>query len=167
MAKDQISKPNLEFIRLVANGSSQTEAYSLSYPNKNLTKGTIKTEGSKLAKKYAQEIVKAKELNKSIVDQVNKDTISKVAKGSIISSVERMEILTKIAKGEIPLKKHMVCDGVIEEVEVVPDWMDRKNAIAELNKMDGAYAATKTDVTLKDESTFYLPKEDDGDKRKK
>jgi hypothetical protein len=162
-----ISAEHIEFIRLVANGSEQDKAYMVTIGNNKVTGATARSKGSALAKKYAQEIVKAKDLNKSIVDQVNKDTISKVAKGSIISAVERMEILTKIAKGEIPLKKHMVCDGVIEEVEVVPDWMDRKNAIAELNKMDGSYAATKADLTIKDESTFYLPKEDDGDKRKK
>jgi hypothetical protein len=32
-----------------------------------------------------------------------------------------------------------VCDGVIEEKPVVPSYADRKAAIQELNKMDGAY----------------------------
>lgn len=68
-------------------------------------------------------------------------------KKSILDKHERMEILTQIARGEIPLNKHIVCDGIIQEVEVVPAWMDRKAAIAELNKMDGEYAPIKKDIT--------------------
>ena len=60
---------------------------------------------------------------------------------------ERMEIPTKIARGNIKLGKPMVVDKVIQVIEVVPDYMDRKNAIAELNKMDGNYAAAKADIT--------------------
>lgn len=65
----------------------------------------------------------------------------------ILTQIERQEILTQIALGQIPLKKPMVCDGKIELIDVVPDWMDRKSAIAELNRMDGSYAAAKTDIT--------------------
>lgn len=61
---------------------------------------------------------------------------------------ERKEVLSQIARGEIPLKKPMVCDGDIVEVPVVPDWMDRRNAIAELNKMDGSYAAIKQNIKI-------------------
>jgi len=61
----------------------------------------------------------------------------------IMSVAERIDILTKIAFGEIPLTKPMVCDGVIQLVPVVPDWTDRRGAIAELNKMDGSYAPIK------------------------
>jgi len=68
-------------------------------------------------------------------------------KKAILTKHERMEILTQIAKGEIPLVKHIVCDGVIQEVDVLPAWADRKAAIAELNKMDGEYAPIKKDIT--------------------
>lgn len=68
----------------------------------------------------------------------------------IMDSVERKEILTQIARGEIKLKKLIVVDKGIEEREVVPDWMDRKNAINELNKMDGEHAPTKVAPTDKD-----------------
>jgi len=61
----------------------------------------------------------------------------------IMDVMERKDILTQIARGKIPLKKHMVVDKVIEEVDVIPDWNDRRAAIAELNKMDGDYAPTK------------------------
>ena len=71
----------------------------------------------------------------------------KALKKAILSKHERQEILTQIAKGEIPLVKHIVCDGVIQEVDVVPAWADRRAAIAELNKMDGDYAPVKKDIT--------------------
>lgn len=71
-------------------------------------------------------------------------------KKAILTAEERKEILTKIAKGEIPLNKPMVVDGQIELVEVVPDWSDRRAAIAELNKMDGEYAPTKVAPTTPD-----------------
>ena len=71
----------------------------------------------------------------------------KALKKAILSKHERQEILTQIAKGEIPLVKHIVCDGVIQVVDVVPAWADRRAAIAELNKMEGDYAPVKKDIT--------------------
>jgi len=71
----------------------------------------------------------------------------KAAKKAILSKHQRQEILTQIAMGQIPLTKHIVCDGVIQERDTVPNWADRKAAIAELNKMDGDYAPTKKDIT--------------------
>ena len=71
----------------------------------------------------------------------------KALRKAILSKHERQEILTQIAKGEIPLVKHIVCDGVIQEVDVVPAWADRRAAIAELNKMEGDYAPVKKDIT--------------------
>ena len=140
---------HIEFIRLVANGLGNSEAYSLTYPNKSLTKGTLKVESSKLAKKYAKEIDEQRLINKSIVDLANKDTIVKTSEMHLMSVARRMEILSDIAEGKIPLNKPMVCDGVIELVPIVPDWMDRKSAIAELNKMCGDYAPTRQDITIK------------------
>lgn len=92
---------------------------------------------------------------------INKEAeaLATVAASGILSKIERQKILTDIALGNIPLTKHIVCDGIIQEVEVVPSWGDRKAAIAELNKMDGDYAPTKTEV--KQETTqvtiFQLP----------
>jgi hypothetical protein len=65
----------------------------------------------------------------------------------IADVMERKEILTKIARGQIPLRKAMVVDGTIEYIDIIPDWMDRKAAIAELNKMEGDYAPTKVAQT--------------------
>lgn len=89
-----------------------------------------------------------------IKKQAQNEAIHSAEKEAIIEAVmsrsERQEVLTRIARGEVPLKKAVVVDGEIEYIEVVPDWMDRKNAIAELNKMDGEYAPTRSELTGKD-----------------
>lgn len=75
------------------------------------------------------------------------DTAEERQRLGILNKMERMKILSEIAKGEIPLKKYIVADGVIQERDIVADYNDRKAAIAELNKMDGDYAPTKKDIT--------------------
>lgn len=85
----------------------------------------------------------------SAINEKAYKSIEKVADeiaAQILSNFQRKVILSQIARGEIMLTKHMVVDKIIESVPVVPDWMDRKNAIAELNKMDGSYAPIKNDL---------------------
>ena len=86
---------------------------------------------------------------KQAANKVYIETAENAAKEAIMSKIERQQILTQIARGEIPLKKPIVVDKQIEEIEIVPDWMDRKAAIAELNKMDGDYAPTRNEHTGK------------------
>lgn len=76
-------------------------------------------------------------------------------KTSIIGATERMEILSKIAKGEITYRKPVVVDGMLTEADCEPDFADRKNAIAELNKMDGSY----TPIQVKQELSIDTVKE--------
>ncbi len=89
-----------------------------------------------------------KQLNKELAE-VDKQMAIEARKRDIIEVDERKEILSMIARGGIPLTKAMVVDGKIQHVDVVPDWMDRKNAIAELNKMDGTYAPEKKEISGK------------------
>ena len=56
---------------------------------------------------------------------------------------ERKELLTKLITGEIKAKRPFVIGGKIMEYPEEPTHRDRISAIAELNKMDGAYAPTK------------------------
>ena len=75
----------------------------------------------------------------------------------ILSRAEKMDILSRIALGEIPLQKPMVCDGIIHMIDVVPDYMDRKNAITELNKMEGDHSPTKAEVVVTDKIVVKRP----------
>ena len=71
-------------------------------------------------------------------------------KKAIMTSDQRKELLTKIANGELKIKKPFVIAGKIMEYPAEPDASDRLKAIAELNKMDGDYAPTKIAQTNKD-----------------
>jgi hypothetical protein len=91
--------------------------------------------------------------HKAASDAANKAYIAtkeNAAIEAVMSAQERKEVLTKIGRGEIPLTKPMVVDGAVELIPVVPDWMDRRAAIAELNKMEGDYSPTKTAATTVD-----------------
>lgn len=93
--------------------------------------------------------LKKKAQNEQIT-QLEKEAV----KEAVMSRVERQKILTQIARGEIPLRKAMVVDGIIEYIDIVPDWMDRKQSIAELNKMEGDYAPTKTELSTDPKNPF-------------
>lgn len=79
------------------------------------------------------------------------DSAEERRKRNILQKLDRMEILSSIARGEIPLVKYIVCDGTIQERDIVADYSDRRAAIAELNKMDGDYAPIKKDITTQGE----------------
>ena len=144
-----------EFIRLVANGTNQSEAYILTNPNKNLTKGTIKVESSKLAKKYADLIDKERDVLKVIVEEAQSNRVAEIAQMNIMTSVERMEFLTKMAKGEVKVKQPFVIGGKIMEYPSEPTFAERRAAIAELNKMDGSYAPTQTKIEIQKEQPLF------------
>lgn len=84
----------------------------------------------------------AKKLEQSIDKRVDEIT------GKILSQTEIMITLSKIISGEVLYTKPMVVDGQVVEVPVAPDYQDRKNAAAELNKMRGDYEAAKMKVEL-------------------
>lgn len=143
-----ISAKHSEFIMLVAGGTNQSEAYSLTNPNKHLTKQTIRVEASKLAKKYAVLIEQERDKLKDIVEQAQKETVAKIADMQIMTSAQRMELLTRMANGELRIKQPIVIAGKIMEYPAEPTASDRRAAIAELNKMDGSYAAIKQDIVV-------------------
>jgi hypothetical protein len=142
-----ISPKHTKFIELVANGISQDKAYIEAIAQKKVNGNTARSKGSILAKRYAKEIQEHKELVKQAINNATSTAITELAEKNILSTAERMEMLSKIAKGEVKIKKPFVIAGKIMEYPSEPDHNDRTKAIAELNKMDGRYAATKTDLT--------------------
>lgn len=68
-------------------------------------------------------------------------------KKAIMTSDERKELLTKIANGELKIKKPFVIAGKIMEYSSEPDHADRMKAAAELNRMEGDYAPAKVLTT--------------------
>jgi hypothetical protein len=140
---------HIEFIRLVANGESQVTAYKVTCGNKAVTSNVAKVKGSQLAKKYANLIAEQRDNLKKVVEEAQKDKVAEIAQMNILTSAQRMEILSNIAQGKLKVKKPFVIGGKVLEYPSEPDHTDIKNAIAELNKMQGDYAPTKQDITTK------------------
>jgi hypothetical protein len=150
-----ISPKHTKFIELVANGISQDKAYIEAIAQKKVNGNTARSKGSILAKKYAKEIQEHKQLVKQAINNATSTAITELAEKNILSTAERMEMLSKIAKGEVKIKKPFVIAGKIMEYPSEPDHNDRTKAIAELNKMDGSYAATKTDLKVIAEQPLF------------
>ena len=146
----KISAKHQEFIRLVASGTNQSEAYRATIGNPKATISACKAKASQLAKKYADLIAKERDILKAIVEDAKNKTVAEIAQMNIMTSAERMEFLTKMAKGEVKVKQPFVIGGKIMEYPSEPTFAERRAAIAELNKMDGSYAPmqTKADITL-------------------
>jgi hypothetical protein len=134
---------HIEFIRLVANGETQSNAYKLSVGKKGVSKQVSEVKGSQLAKKYADLIAEQRNNLKKVVEEAQKDKVAEIAQMNILTSAQRMEILSNIAQGKLKVKKPFVIGGKVLEYPSEPDHTDIKNAIAELNKMQGDYAPTK------------------------
>jgi hypothetical protein len=150
-----ISPKHTKFIELVANGISQDKAYIEAIAQKKVNGNTARSKGSILAKRYAKEIQEHKQLVKQAINNATSTAITELAEKNILSTAERMEMLSKIAKGEVKIKKPFVIAGKIMEYPSEPDHNDRTKAIAELNKMDGSYAATKTDLKIIAEQPLF------------
>ena len=86
--------------------------------------------------KLDQQIKKKKE---KIIEEKAIESLEKF----IINTDQRKEILSNIAIGELIIKKPFLLNGKIVQVDSQPDYSDRRNAIAELNKMEGDYSPTK------------------------
>jgi hypothetical protein len=99
--------------------------------------------------KQAKDIhLKEQKSIKEVKLDIHKQKAKEEEKNNILTAEQKKEILRKIALGEIKVKKPFVIAGKIMEYPAEPDHTDRKNAIAELNKMEGDYAAQKQDVTI-------------------
>jgi len=155
-----ISSKHIEFINLVASGISQTDAYKVTCGNKAVTSSVAKVKGSQLAKKYADLIAQERERLRKVVEAANDSKVSEIAQMNIMGKAERMELLTKMAKGEMKIKTPVVIAGKIMEYPAEPTASDRRAAIAELNKMDGSYAPAESKISLTDQrdpSKLKLP----------
>lgn len=143
-------KSHIDFCKSVANGSTFKDAYLMQVSCKNGTsEATAEQQGSRLAKKYAIYIQELKQKTSMAIDKAYENEAVKDALKSVISKTERMQVLSDIAIGKLKISKPIFTkEGVIDSY-VEPDCNDRTKAIAELNKMDGAYAPQKIDNTIK------------------
>ena len=147
----ELPSKHIEFVQLVAKGVQQEEAYRLTIGNKDTTSGSARAQGSKLAKKYSLLINEERERLRKVVEAANDSKVSEIAQMNIMGKAERMELLTKMAKGELKIKTPFVIAGKIMEYPAEPTASDRRAAIAELNKMAGDYAPAQLNTTITDQ----------------
>lgn len=102
----------------------------------------------RILKAGKEQLSKEQAVIKEEIAKVDKAAAIKTRKRQIADADERKEVLTKIIRGQIKLKKPMAVGSKLKMITVAPDWQDRKNAIAELNKMEGDYAATKGEFVV-------------------
>lgn len=79
-------------------------------------------------------------------DELRLEGKKEALKKAILTKHERMELLTKLATGEIPTWREVITEAGIQKLEYY-SGAEAKAAIAEINKMDGEYAPIRKDIT--------------------
>ena len=150
-----LTEKQIEFCKLIVTNKNGLDAYSIAFNTTN--DGTAKAASSRLLKRedIKSYISELQAENKKIVDMANDKAAQDLADGSIANAAERMQILTQIMRGELTIDEEIITMTGRQTLTVEPSFSDRKSAIAELNKMDGSYAATKTDITVKQEQPLF------------
>lgn len=138
-------------------GKTGTDAYSIAFPGNKTA--TCAVNASKLlkSKEIKEEIERLKEINREVVKNANQKAADKVSEFEIATVAERMDILTKICRGDIVQVITRTVEGVSVEYQETPSFTDRKNAIAELNKMDGSYTPVKSEVQISGSPEIFEP----------
>lgn len=121
-----LTAKQLSFVQGIVEGKSQAEAYRSAYSCKNMSDNAIYREASLLMD------------NPKIAQRVN-ELREQMMKESVMSAQERLELLTRIAKGEEPNKLMRYVNGEWEVLEVPPSLKERQSAIDLMNKMTGEY----------------------------
>lgn len=115
-----------EFVKNIIDGKSQHEAYRNAYNAENMSDKTIYEKASRL---MAKDNIRAR------IQELREQ----MAKPTIMSAQERLELLTRMAKGEEPERIVQYIDGERVELEVPASLKLRREAIDTMNKMTGEY----------------------------
>lgn len=136
-----------EFVKNIIDGKSQYEAYRNAYNAENMADKTIYEKASRL---MAKDNIRAR--IQELRDQM--------AKPTIMSAQERLELLTRMAKGEEPERIVQYIDGERVELEVPASLKLRREAIDTMNKMTGEYVQ-KVEANVDTTYTINIELSDD------
>lgn len=103
----------------------------------------------------------------AIVERTEQSVAKEVEarKLKLLSVAERMDILARMASGELEAEKIVFTKDGAKKIKVKPDHTEIKAAIAELNKMDGSYSPVKQDVNITDSVVAKLVVKPASDKK--
>lgn len=124
-----------KFVQGIIEGKTQAEAYKEAYPKQRMSDKTIYEAASRLMKD-GKIIARVKELR------------DKAASHAVMTAQERLELLTRIAKGEEPERIVQFIDGERVEFEIPASLKARQNSVDIMNKMTGEYS-TKIEGEIK------------------
>lgn len=144
----KITAKHAEFIKLVANGTSQTDAYRVTSGNKLVTSSVAKVKGSQLAKKYVLQIQEARENAQKVIDQANKEKEAEIALKQILTQAEVDAKLCKIINGELIEVQQLNQQGKVFKALITPTISEQRAAIETYNKRFGSNAAEKIDQKI-------------------
>jgi phage terminase small subunit len=150
-----LTEKQKEFCKLFVSGKNATDSYSIAFTIAK--QGTSKAASSRLLKtdKIKSYISELQLENKKIVEMANEKAAQVIADGSIADAAERMQMLTKILRGELSIEEEISTPSGIVTLMVKPSFGERRAAIAELNKMGGDYAPAKTEVKVVGEQPLF------------
>ena len=131
-----------EFVKGIIEGKSQAEAYRAAYPKQRSSDKTVYENASRL-------------MNNSKIIARLKELRDKMVTPSIMTAQERLELLTRIARGEEPEKIVQYIDGERVELEVPASLKTRREAIDVMNKMTGEYVQ-KVEADVKQEVVINI-----------
>lgn len=114
------------FVKCIIDGMSQADAYRSAYDTSKLKDKTIHEKASRLANDSK---VRAR------LEELRKEMITP----SIMSAQERLEALSRMARGEEPEKVAQLVNGEMVVVDFPASLKTKQNAIDIMNKMTGEY----------------------------
>ena len=147
----QPNKKHIEFIRLVANGETFEKAY-VTICNKKTTNGNARTQGSRLAKKFAKQIAEAKENIQKVIKAAHESEVAKNALKSLLTVDEVDLKICSIIRGDLQEVQVLTSTGKVMKAKITPTISEMKAASETFYKRFGSNAPTKTDLTSKGES---------------
>lgn len=137
---------HIEFIKQVAAGISQSEAYRATSGNPKATAKTAKEQGSKLARKYAKEIQQAKEKAAAIVEAAHSSSIAKIALNEVLTVSQVDAKISKIINGELFEVQQLNNQGKVFKALISPTIADIRDAAKIFYTRFGANAPSKTQI---------------------
>lgn len=139
-ARKIIPKAHRRFISLVASGVTYGEAYRQHNPDKSPAERTCRSEGSRLAEKYAEEIKKEQQLYLESAEEARKSEAAAAALKKIISQTEVDARLCEIINGTLETEKIFIINGKVQVLKTArPDHKDILTAIEIFYKRHGSY----------------------------
>ena len=152
------NKKHIEFIKLVSEGQEYATAYA-TVCNQDASSSNCKSQGSRLAKRYAKEIQEAREKTIKAIEAAHESKDVQNALNQVLTQAQVDAELCKIITGEAMVEKIVVVDKKIQVIKSAkPDHSDKLRAIDLYNKRFGSNGAVKVDLQGKMEGIAFVTK---------